>query len=214
MCNVHANLFFMSANRKSAKSCAHSSVADPQIYLCKYAFFIYRPIENSKIIFCASSLIGKRKIFHHRTERDETTRCKSSASFLPFYDKTTLKYVLRFVRPNFFLLYQFELERIKPIFISREWQMFGFCGSFMSPLIWPANRKSQTNRSANQQIANLRIGLCVASTLICVTVICNHVAMARYGILGHEVDKRLESFAPCYSQFLLLADFTENHTIL
>jgi hypothetical protein len=61
--------------------------------------------------------------------------------------------------------------------------MFGFCGSFKSPLIWPANRKYPKNSSANQQIANLRIGLCVASTLICETVICNHVAMARDGIL-------------------------------
>jgi hypothetical protein len=28
----------------------------------------------------------------------------------------------------------------------------------------------------------------------------------RDGILGHQFDKRLESFAPCYSQSLLLAD--------
>jgi hypothetical protein len=34
------------------------------------------------------------------------------------------------------------------------------------------------------------------------------------GILEHEVDKRLKSFAPCYSQSLLLVDFTENHTLL
>ena len=32
------------------------------------------------------------------------------------------------------------------------------------------------------------------------------------GILGHQFNKRLESFAPCYSQSLLLADFKENHT--
>ncbi len=37
---------------------------------------------------------------------------------------------------------------------------------------------------------------------------------SRDGILGHQFDKRLESFAPCYSQSLLLADFTENHTLL
>ncbi len=34
------------------------------------------------------------------------------------------------------------------------------------------------------------------------------------GILGHQFEKRLESFAPCYSQSLLLADFTDNHTLL
>ncbi len=30
------------------------------------------------------------------------------------------------------------------------------------------------------------------------------------GILGHQMNKRLESFAPCYSQSLLLAGFKEN----
>jgi hypothetical protein len=34
------------------------------------------------------------------------------------------------------------------------------------------------------------------------------------GILGHQFNKRLESFAPCYSQSLLLADFKKNHTLL
>jgi hypothetical protein len=34
------------------------------------------------------------------------------------------------------------------------------------------------------------------------------------GILGHQVNKSLESFAPCYSQSLLLADFKENHSLL
>jgi hypothetical protein len=34
------------------------------------------------------------------------------------------------------------------------------------------------------------------------------------GILGHQINKRLESFAPCYSQSLLLADCKENHTLL
>ncbi len=34
------------------------------------------------------------------------------------------------------------------------------------------------------------------------------------GILGYKFDKRLESFALCYSQSLLLADLKENHTIL
>jgi hypothetical protein len=85
ICNVHANLFLMSANRESTKSCAHSSVANPQISLCKYAFFIDQQIENSKIVFCASSLIAKRKIFHHRTDRDETTLFKSSASFVALF---------------------------------------------------------------------------------------------------------------------------------
>ena len=33
-------------------------------------------------------------------------------------------------------------------------------------------------------------------------------------ILGHQFDKRLESFASCYSQSLLLTDFRENHTLL
>ncbi len=37
---------------------------------------------------------------------------------------------------------------------------------------------------------------------------------ARDGIHGHQFNKRLESFAPCYSQFLLQADFKENHTLL
>jgi hypothetical protein len=32
---------------------------------------------------------------------------------------------------------------------------------------------------------------------------------ARDGILGHQFNKRLESFASCYSQSLLLADFKE-----
>jgi hypothetical protein len=36
----------------------------------------------------------------------------------------------------------------------------------------------------------------------------------RDGILGPQFNKRLESFAPCYSQSLLLADFKENHTLL
>jgi hypothetical protein len=35
---------------------------------------------------------------------------------------------------------------------------------------------------------------------------------SRDGILGHLFNKRLKSFAPCYSQSLLLADFEENHT--
>jgi hypothetical protein len=34
------------------------------------------------------------------------------------------------------------------------------------------------------------------------------------GILGHQFGKRLKSFAPFYSQSLLLADFIENHTLL
>jgi hypothetical protein len=33
------------------------------------------------------------------------------------------------------------------------------------------------------------------------------VSATRDGILGHQFNKRLESFAPCYSQSLLLADF-------
>jgi hypothetical protein len=36
----------------------------------------------------------------------------------------------------------------------------------------------------------------------------------RDGILGHQFDKRLESFAPCYSQFILLPDFKDNHSLL
>jgi hypothetical protein len=31
-------------------------------------------------------------------------------------------------------------------------------------------------------------------------------------ILGHQINKRLESFAQCHSQFILLADFKENRT--
>ena len=34
------------------------------------------------------------------------------------------------------------------------------------------------------------------------------------GILRHQFNKILESFAPCYSQYLLLADFSENHILL
>ncbi len=36
----------------------------------------------------------------------------------------------------------------------------------------------------------------------------------RLKILGHKFNKRLESFAPCYSQSFLLADFKGNHTLL
>jgi hypothetical protein len=35
----------------------------------------------------------------------------------------------------------------------------------------------------------------------------------RDGILGHQFNKTLESFAPCYSQSLLLADYKETHTL-
>ncbi len=38
--------------------------------------------------------------------------------------------------------------------------------------------------------------------------------LTRDGILGHQFYKRLESFAPCSSKSLLLADFKENHTLL
>jgi hypothetical protein len=38
------------------------------------------------------------------------------------------------------------------------------------------------------------------------------MAKSRVAILAHEFEKRLKSFAPCHSQSLLLADFTENHT--
>jgi hypothetical protein len=37
---------------------------------------------------------------------------------------------------------------------------------------------------------------------------------SRDGILGHQLDKIFESFAPFYSQCLLLADLKENHTLL
>jgi hypothetical protein len=36
----------------------------------------------------------------------------------------------------------------------------------------------------------------------------------RDGILGHQFDRRLESFVPCYSNSLLLAVFTENYNLL
>jgi hypothetical protein len=36
----------------------------------------------------------------------------------------------------------------------------------------------------------------------------------RDGVLGHQLYKRLEFFAPCYLQSLLLADFKENHILL
>jgi hypothetical protein len=35
----------------------------------------------------------------------------------------------------------------------------------------------------------------------------------RDGILRHQFNERLESFALCYSQSLLLADFKENNTL-
>jgi hypothetical protein len=35
---------------------------------------------------------------------------------------------------------------------------------------------------------------------------------SRDGILGHQFNKRLESFDPCYSQSLLLADFNFKKT--
>jgi hypothetical protein len=38
--------------------------------------------------------------------------------------------------------------------------------------------------------------------------------ITRDGILGHHFNKKLESFAPCYSQSLLLADFKENQALL
>ncbi len=36
-----------------------------------------------------------------------------------------------------------------------------------------------------------------------------YIAIPRDGILVDQLNKRLESFAPCYSQSLLLADFKE-----
>jgi hypothetical protein len=36
----------------------------------------------------------------------------------------------------------------------------------------------------------------------------------REWILGHQFNKRLEPFIPCYSQSLLLSDFKVNHTLL
>jgi hypothetical protein len=38
--------------------------------------------------------------------------------------------------------------------------------------------------------------------------------VTRDEMFGHQFNKRPESFAPCYSQSLLLADFEENHTLL
>jgi hypothetical protein len=43
------------------------------------------------------------------------------------------------------------------------------------------------------------------------------VDRTRDGILGHQFDKRLEAFAPCYSPVPStgsLADFKENHTVI
>ena len=39
------------------------------------------------------------------------------------------------------------------------------------------------------------------------------ILVYRDGILGHQFNKRLESFAAYYLQSLLLADFKENHTL-
>ncbi len=36
---------------------------------------------------------------------------------------------------------------------------------------------------------------------------------ARDGILGHQFNKRLESFVPCCSQPIPLDDFKENHVL-
>ncbi len=38
--------------------------------------------------------------------------------------------------------------------------------------------------------------------------------MSRVGIHDHNIDKRLESFALCYSQLLLLADFSPSYGFL
>jgi hypothetical protein len=37
---------------------------------------------------------------------------------------------------------------------------------------------------------------------------------SRDGILGHQLNKMFEYFAPGYAPSLLLADFKENHTLL
>jgi hypothetical protein len=40
------------------------------------------------------------------------------------------------------------------------------------------------------------------------------LATTRDGILGHQFEEKiLESFAPCYSQSILLADFKENQIL-
>jgi hypothetical protein len=39
-------------------------------------------------------------------------------------------------------------------------------------------------------------------------------SVAGDGIPEHQFNKKLEPFALCYSQFLLLADFKENQTLL
>jgi hypothetical protein len=39
-------------------------------------------------------------------------------------------------------------------------------------------------------------------------------SVSRDGSLGLQFDKRFESFAPCFSQSLLLADFKEKHYLL
>jgi len=56
----------------------------------------------------------------------------------------------------------------------------------------------------------------VNHSLLCFCHITDILCMRvfRDGIVGHQFDKRLESFAPFYSQSLPLADFTENHTLL
>jgi hypothetical protein len=42
----------------------------------------------------------------------------------------------------------------------------------------------------------------------------NRIAESGDGILGHHFNKRLETFAPCNLQSLLLTDFKENRTLL
>ncbi len=42
----------------------------------------------------------------------------------------------------------------------------------------------------------------------------HHLLQQRWNSWTSILKKRLESFSPCYSQSILLADFKENHTLL
>jgi hypothetical protein len=60
----------------------------------------------------------------------------------------------------------------------------------------------------------LGVKLEVGPTRVHVVQMCTVLVKPEMEFLIYEVDKRLESFAPCFSESLLLADFTENYALL
>ncbi len=84
---------------------------------------------------------------------DETHLLKSSASFCPLLNKTTYNSAAAQVcSAEIFILYKFEEEHFKPIFLRREMMYLRICGS-KSTKIGPANSKKIG--FANPQIATL-----------------------------------------------------------